>query len=895
MTTWRLTAIILWLSSPVAGAAPLLIDDFSYPDNAAARAAWQEGGGSLPVEMAASGPWGDERVMKLPCDFSVQTERSYWDRNVTLDLSGYRQFALEIFVSDPGAVSRFTIYFRSGSGWYGNGVSLTSPGWQTLYFSRRDFSVEGTPAGWEQIDGIRLSPWKEAARDTFLAVRQLRAFVPTVFIVRDTHTADDRTVDRTTKLIATWLGRYNVLAGTIDDVDVENGYLQGSGMAILPYNSTLSDASLAQLEQYVAAGGKLMVFYSLPERIATLLGIQNVGWTQGDFAAYSFNDDVIQYLPARVQQASWNITIAAAGGEYHSRVIAEWEDDRGVPTGYPAWLASDRGLFMSHIILGDDADNKQFMLLVLVGHYLPEIWPAAADAAIENIGRIADYRGYQEARDDIGTRGALTPRSSQVSDELSQAGSLRDQALALSSNGEFVPAIQTASGARAHLLEAYYLSQSPQRPEFRAVWEHAGTGPFPGDWQSAIDVLADNHFTALFTNMMRGGLAHYDSAYLPHSDSFEQYGDQLSACITAARRRGIQVHVWKVNWNLAAAPQSFIDDMRAAGRTQVDRYGDPVDWLCPSHPDNLALEHDVMMEVVQNYDVDGLHFDYIRYPNSDSCYCDGCRARFEQQTGHSVVDWPADVLEDGPLRSEFLDWRRRQITNLVEAVYRDVKATRPTVAVSAAVFSNYGYCRDGVGQDWVDWIDRGIVDFLCPMDYTNDFDHFTDIVGEQLGYAQGRLPIYPGIGASASSSSLGADGVIVQINTTRQLATGGFIIFNYDGNLAESVLPALGRGTTADELADGGSDGDGGHTDGGADGAVDGGADGSADAENHVDGYADGSAADGGIDAGTGEDAGAVAGGCGCSPGSAPGNAFPTVLLMLLILLLRLRPVGGKP
>ena len=42
-----------------------------------------------------------------------------------------------------------------------------------------------------------------------------------------------------------------------------------------------------------------------------------------------------------------------------------------------------------------------------------------------------------------------------------------------------------------------------------------------------------------------------------------------------------------------------------------------------------ALERDAMLEVATNYDVDGIHFDYIRYPASDHCYCDGCRTRFE--------------------------------------------------------------------------------------------------------------------------------------------------------------------------------------------------------------------------------------------------------------------------
>ena len=49
-----------------------------------------------------------------------------------------------------------------------------------------------------------------------------------------------------------------------------------------------------------------------------------------------------------------------------------------------------------------------------------------------------------------------------------------------------------------------------------------------------------------------------------------------------------------------------------------------------------------MLEVARRYPVDGLHMDYIRYPDGQCCYCDGCRKRFEADSGRRVSDWPAD-------------------------------------------------------------------------------------------------------------------------------------------------------------------------------------------------------------------------------------------------------------
>lgn len=70
--------------------------------------------------------------------------------------------------------------------------------------------------------------------------------------------------------------------------------------------------------------------------------------------------------------------------------------------------------------------------------------------------------------------------------------------------------------------------------------------------------------------------------------------------------------------------------------------GDSRPWLCPSHPQNQRLEVDSMIEVVKLYHVDGLHFDYIRYPGPHSCFCSGCEKRFQTDTGIKVQNWPED-------------------------------------------------------------------------------------------------------------------------------------------------------------------------------------------------------------------------------------------------------------
>jgi uncharacterized lipoprotein YddW (UPF0748 family) len=152
-------------------------------------------------------------------------------------------------------------------------------------------------------------------------------------------------------------------------------------------------------------------------------------------------------------------------------------------------------------------------------------------------------------------------------------------------------------------------------------------------------------------------------------------------------------------------------------------------------------------------------------------------------------------LEPGKLRHQWLDWRRSHITTVVRQVSEQARSVRPGIKISAAVFPNWAADRDSVAQDWKLWCEKGWVDFVCPMDYTESRGRFANLVSRQKEWV-GRTPFYPGIGVSASSSRLPIEEVIEQIEVTRRQGTGGFIIFNYGSAEAAEIVPLLGLGET---------------------------------------------------------------------------------------------------
>jgi uncharacterized lipoprotein YddW (UPF0748 family) len=336
-------------------------------------------------------------------------------------------------------------------------------------------------------------------------------------------------------------------------------------------------------------------------------------------------------------------------------------------------------------------------------------------------------------------------------------------------------------------------AESPPR-EIRAVWNHSGTGAYPDDadsWDRSARLLADSGFNTVFPNMLWGGVAHYRSDVLPRSATFRKRGDQIERCCAAAKKHGIEVHVWKVCFNLTTAPKEFMQKLRSQGRTQVSVRGKPIDWLCPSNPENRKLELESLLEVVRKYPIDGLHLDYIRYPGHDYCYCNVCRGRFEAASGQKVADadWPR-VCFSGNRKAEYNAWRCRQIGSLVARISREAKRLRPGLKISAAVFGSYPACRESVGQDWPEWIRSGYLDFVCPMDYVADDAKFAALVRNQIKLIGGRVPLCVGIGATATRTHLTPDRVTGQINSARSLGAAGFSIFDLSPQSAATIMPS---------------------------------------------------------------------------------------------------------
>jgi uncharacterized lipoprotein YddW (UPF0748 family) len=296
---------------------------------------------------------------------------------------------------------------------------------------------------------------------------------------------------------------------------------------------------------------------------------------------------------------------------------------------------------------------------------------------------------------------------------------------------------------------------APSSPELRAFWVDAFHGGIRTP-QEAEQLVADAKragINTLIVQVRRRGDALYTKSFEPPLDdpAYDPQFDALANTIEVAHRAGIEVHAW-INampvWRDDTPPRDARHvfnrhgpgspgdgDWFTRGREGVVKF--PVGFfLDPGHPAAAEYLVNVYLNVVRNYAVDGIHFDYIRYPETterlprgaDVGYNATSLARFRRV--HSLPD---DAAAPTPDDAAWIAWRRQQVTQLVRRVYIEAKATNPKIKVSAALIpwgkppTKRSEFEDAspmqrIFQNWQAWLEEGILDLAIPMNYAREHD-----------------------------------------------------------------------------------------------------------------------------------------------------------------------------
>ena len=333
----------------------------------------------------------------------------------------------------------------------------------------------------------------------------------------------------------------------------------------------------------------------------------------------------------------------------------------------------------------------------------------------------------------------------------------------------------------------------PARPgERRFAFARVTALSLRGDWEETAAFLQKVGFTDLFACVARGGHVYYDSKYLKKSATLAADRDSVREGVAACRRHGIRYHAGKATWNAEHedTPEEFLAQIRAEKRFQVNGSGKEVRWLCPADPRNRELELNVLKEMAA-LGVDGIHLDYARYRDGNSCFCERCMRRLSERVGR-MVSSAAEVKADAALMDEWIRLRVEDITSLVKDIADFVRANYPGIEISASTGRTPDMGLLGRAQDWPDWARKGYLDFVSPMNYWWSPAVYRYILAQQIRHLKGtNTRLYPYIGIDCSKySRLPADSFLRELDCIRENGLGGFAVFALDP-YAEELLPQM--------------------------------------------------------------------------------------------------------
>lgn len=349
-------------------------------------------------------------------------------------------------------------------------------------------------------------------------------------------------------------------------------------------------------------------------------------------------------------------------------------------------------------------------------------------------------------------------------------------------NGETTHQLRVQVGDKVYeqtvTVKVLYVPPVPN--ERRAVWLHVGTDRAPAVVMPELKSLGLN---MAVLRIAGGTAAFYASKVQPDVQDplAATGGDWLAEAVREAHANGIEIHPYVNNCVVEGrtSPAS-LQKLRDEHRLQQTAEGREIAWFCPSSEENVAAIERPMVEIATNYAVDGIQYDFIRYPSEQGCFCPRCRALFEQETGAAVKDWPKDVQKGGERHDAWVEFRCRRISAIVQRVSTAVRQANPKIKISAAVFRDWPSCRENNGQDWARWCREGWLDFVCPMNYTNSDELFQSNCADHRAALPEGFPVAQGIGINSGNSRMADPGqVLLQIMLARQQGAIGFVGFCY--------------------------------------------------------------------------------------------------------------------
>ncbi|MGB3296066.1 MAG: family 10 glycosylhydrolase [Phormidesmis sp.] len=341
------------------------------------------------------------------------------------------------------------------------------------------------------------------------------------------------------------------------------------------------------------------------------------------------------------------------------------------------------------------------------------------------------------------------------------------------------------------------------QPEVRAIWLDRGTIVSAGSPEGLAKVF--ERFKAagintVFVETVNAGYPIYPSSVAPEQNPLIRNWDPLQAAVDLGKTYEMEIHAWVWLFAVGNQPHNSLVGKSASYPGPIishrpdwagyDNHGNLLIpgqtkfFLDPANPEVRQYLFDLLSEIAYRYDVDGIQFDYVRYPFQDLSanrlfgYGLAGRERFRNLTGVDPILLSPHSGGDPRLAYLWNQWtafRTQQISSFVtEAAYR-LRRQRPNLHLSAAVFADDTLKRQQtIQQDWEAWADQGLVDWIVLMSYATTTRRFEELVRPWVMESSYRYTrVIPGIRLLNLPTAVASD----QLRLLRDFSSSGYALF----------------------------------------------------------------------------------------------------------------------
>lgn len=246
-----------------------------------------------------------------------------------------------------------------------------------------------------------------------------------------------------------------------------------------------------------------------------------------------------------------------------------------------------------------------------------------------------------------------------------------------------------------------------------------------------ISLASKNHVSIINLNVKEdeddavpSGYVFYNSKIAPKASGYENY-DVLKDVITEAHKKGIQVRAWIPQFHDKAAMEKNSDwQMQYIKNNKVIPFtgsNGAEYFVNPINADVQQYEKSIIMEIVSNYDIDGVVLDWLRFDDFNMDMSGYTREKYNSSFGYDPIT--IDFSTDNAKRRQWNDWRTTQIGNYVKSIRSEINVITPDLFLGVYILPPE---FDECGQDVAKF--QEYVDFISPMAYFKDWGYQTSWV-----------------------------------------------------------------------------------------------------------------------------------------------------------------------